>query len=225
MTYDEYVAYHLRGDAGIEERTIAAIVREKGLSEWDAFRLVYFYAMTYHIPSALSMLFDGERDIKRLKFRTDRRWVGYCGRFDRLAAELTPDKLAALKRVTDTRGAYAVVSSWWFFSRYASFLFLECWMNVARPDWTDNITFGFEPDELYTKGAVAITGSRDRTVLNRFLDRARASTHDNAFAIETSLCAVGKFEKGTRYDGYYTERMLSDAAGTKWNNLIYGCAK
>ena len=224
MTFDQYVAYHLRGDAGIEERTIAAISRSIGLSEWEAFRLVYYYATTYHIPSALSMLLDGERDVKRLKFRTDRRYVRCNGAFPRLLAELTPDKLEALRAATTTAEAYKVVRGWFFFGRYAAFLFLECWMNVARPAWADDIRLGWEPDENYTKGAVEIARSNDRAALDDFLNRARAATRDNAFAIETSLCAVAKFAKGTRWDGYYTERMLSDAEGTKWHNLIYKCA-
>ena len=60
--------------------------------------------------------------------------------------------------------------------------------------------------------------------LDEFLSRARKDTQDNAFAIETSLCAVEKFNKGTRWDGYYTERMLEDAKGTKWSSLIYKLA-
>ena len=75
MTYQEYIHYHLQGDAGVEERMIASLCQHYALNEWDTFRLIYYYTMTYHIPSALSMLLDGERDMKRLKFRTDRRYV------------------------------------------------------------------------------------------------------------------------------------------------------
>ena len=75
MTYGEYISYHLRGDAGVEERMIASLCRHFQLNEWDSFRLIYYYTMTYHIPSALDMLIGGERDIKKLQFRTDRRYV------------------------------------------------------------------------------------------------------------------------------------------------------
>ena len=97
MTYAEYISYHKQGDAGVEERMIASLCRYLGLNSWDAFRLIYFYTMTYHIPSALAMLLEGERNIKRLQFRTDRRYVRCNGAFPRLLTELTADKAARLQ--------------------------------------------------------------------------------------------------------------------------------
>lgn len=223
MTYDEYIAYHLRGDAGVEERTIAALCRALRLSTWGAFQLVYFYSMTYHIPSALDML-HGERDMSKLKFRTDRRYVRCNGAYDRLLDELTTDKFAALLKVRTTTEAYNLVRGWYFFGRYAAYLFLEAWCNVAKPGWADDLKPGWEPDENYTKAAVSLAGSNERAALDAFLDRVRKDTGDNVFAIETSLCAVHKFAKGTRYDGYYTERMLQDAKGTRWESIIYRLA-
>lgn len=223
MTYGEYIAYHLRGDAGVEERTIAALCRALRLSTWGAFQLVYFYSMTYHIPSALDML-HGERDMSKLKFRTDRRYVRCNGAYDRLLNELTMDKFSDLLKVRTTTDAYKVVRGWYFFGRYAAYLFLEAWMNVAKPGWVDDLKPGWEPGENYTKAAVSLAGSNDRSALDAFLDRVRKDTGDNVFAIETSLCAVAKFAKKTRYDGYYTERMLSDANGTRWHHLIYSLA-
>lgn len=220
MTYSEYIAYHLRGDAGVEERTIAALCRSLRLSKWGAFELVYYYSMTYHIPSALDML-NGERDMSKLKFRTDRRYVRCHGAFGRMLKELTMDKFSDLLKVRTTTEAYKLVSSWYYFGRYAAYLFLEVWINVCSPGWTDDLRPGWEPGENYTKGAQILAGSNDRAALDAFLDRVRKDTGDNVFAIETSLCAVAKFEKGTRYDGYYTERMLSDASGTRWHHLIY----
>ena len=223
MTYGEYIAYHLRGDAGVEERTIAALCGHHRLSKWGAFELVYYYAMTYHILSALDML-HGERDMRKLKFRTDRRYVRCHGAYGRMLKELTQDKLAALLKVRSTSEAYQLVSSWYYFGRYAAYLFLEVWMNVCSPGWKDDLKPGWEPGENYTRGAQILAGSNDPAALDAFLDRVRKDTKDNVFAIETSLCAVAKFEKGTRYDGYYTERMLSDASGTRWEALIYKLA-
>lgn len=222
MTYDEYIAYHLRGDAGVEERMIASLCGHYRLSAWDSFRLIYYYAMTYHIPSALDMLLKGERDIKRVKFRTDRRWVGFVPeRFERMLRELSPLKLTALAAVRTTQQAYDVVCKWYYFSRYAAYLFLEVYCNVFKPGWADDLAPGWEHDELYTKGAVMVAKSEERAALDKFLARARIDTKDNTFAIETSLCAVAKFAKGTRYDGYYTERLLDDVRGTAYEQTIY----
>lgn len=224
MTYDQYIAYHKRGDAGVEERMIAALSRHFRLSGWDAFRLIYFYTMTYHIPSALDML-NGERDIKRLKFRTDRRYVRCNGAFPRLLEELTPEKYEAVSACRTTSEAYKVVRGWYFFGRYAAYLFLEVWANVFSPGWVDDLYPDWEADENYTKGALSLTRNGAKAALDNFLDRARIDAKDNVFAIETSLCAIAKFAKGTRWDGYYTERMLADAEGTRWKNLIYSLAK
>lgn len=222
MTYQDYISYHRRGDAGVEERMIASLCRALSLDDWDSFRLIYFYTMTYHIPSALAMLLDGERDIKRLKFRTDRRYVRCNGAYPRLLKELTQDKLTRLSAVKDTQSAYEEVKQWFFFGRYAAYLFLEVYCNVFKPQWVDNVRYGWESDENYTIGAVSIVGSSDRTLLDEFLESAKRDTEDNAFAIETSLCAVAKFIKGTRWDGYYTERMLEEAKESpKYGNLIY----
>lgn len=226
MTYAEYIEYHLQGDAGVEERMIASLAKHYALSEWDSFRLIYFYTMTYHIPSALAMLIEGERDMKKLHFRTDRRYVRCNGAYDRLLKELSADKLTRLQQVTDTAQAYKEVRSWYFFGRYAAYLFLEVYYNVFHPEWEDNLIPDWEQDENYTKGAVLIVGRYDIDALNKFLDNAKKDTKDNVFALETSLCAVEKFRKGTRYNGYYTERMLNEAAESpKYGNLIIKLAK
>jgi hypothetical protein len=221
MTYEEYIRYHNRGDAGVEERMIASLSRALHLNRWDSFRLIYFYTMTYHIPSALAMLLEGERDMKKLQFRTDRRYVRCNGAYDRLLKELNQGMMVALGACTSTSQAYCVVSSWYFFGRYAAFLFLEVYMNVFRPKWTDDIRFRWEKDENYTLGAISVTRSNERDTLDKFLNQAKIDTRDNAFAIETSLCAVAKFNKGTRWDGYYTERMLNEADHSKYKELIY----
>lgn len=221
MTYEEYIRYHNRGDAGVEERMIASLSRSLKLDKWDSFRLIYFYTMTYNIPSALAMLLEGERDMKKLQFRTDRRYVRCNGAYDRLLSELNEGMLDALLAVKTTTQAYSVVSSWFFFGRYAAFLFLEVYINVFKPQWKDDLIFKWEPKENYTKGAEYIINSKDRVALNTFLEAAKLDTKDNCFAIETSLCAVAKFVKGTRYDGYYTERMLNEAENSKYRELIF----
>lgn len=222
MNYNQYIAYHNQGDAGVEERMVASLCRYYGLADWDCFRFIYFYTMTYHIPSALAMLLENERDISKLKFRTDRRYVRCNGAFPRLLAELTEQKMWDLFGAKTTQQAYDIVSGWFFFGRYATFLFLEVFCNVFKPDWIDDVAYKWEPAENYTKGAISIIKSDSQSELNKFLENAKKDTHDNAFAIETSLCAVAKFNKGTRWNGYYTERMLAEAAESeKYGKIIY----
>lgn len=222
MTYEEYITYHKQGDAGVEEQMIASLCRFYHLNDWDTFRLIYFYTMTYHIPSALAMLLEGERNIKNLQFRTDRRYVRCNGAYERLLTELNQDKFRRLCACKTTTEAYKEVRSWFFFGRYAAYLFLEVYINVFTPKWEDNLVPNWEPDENYTKGAVSIVQSNEKDVLNKFLMRAKEDTQDNVFAIETSLCAVEKFRKGTRWNGYYAERMLKEAdKNPKYGKIIY----
>lgn len=221
MNYAEFISYHKRGDAGVEGRTNARIGNLLKLDDFDRFRLVYFYSMTYNIPSALDMLLDGCFDMRKLKFRTDRRYVRCNGAYDRLLDELTSDKMFSLQKVKSSEQAYKEVSSWYFFGRYASFLFLEGYSAMFQPKWNYNLKFKWEPDENYTLGAELVIGSKDHDKLDAFLEQAKSDANDNEFALETSLCGVWKIHKGTRWDGYYTERMLAEADKSKHASLIY----
>ena len=78
----------------------------------------------------------------------------------------------------------------------------------------------FEPNENYTKGAEIIAHTQNREKLTQFIEKAKQDTKDNVFSLETSLCAVEKIRKGTRWNGYYTERLLQDIKGCEWENLI-----
>ena len=220
MTYNEYIRYHLGGDAGVEERMIASLSAYYKLSRWDSFRLAYYYTTTYHIPSALKLLRNHNTPKSELKFRTDRRYVRIGDTFTRLMAQLSPKLLEQLDRATTTTEQYNIVSSWYFFGRYAAFLFLEVWAKLSGKQIKDDLALKFESEENYTKGAEIIAQTQDKAALSAFIERAKRDTNDNVFSLETSLCAVAKLKKGTRWNGYYTERLLSDIAGSEWENVI-----
>lgn len=220
MTYEEYIRYHLGGDAGVEERMIASLSAYYKLSRWDSFRLAYYYTTTYHIPSALKLLRNHNTPKSELKFRTDRRYVRIGDTFTRLMAQLSPKLLEQLDQATTTTEQYNIVSGWYFFGRYAAFLFLEVWAKLSGKQITDDLALKFEPEENYTKGAEIIAQTQDKAVLSAFIESAKRDTNDNVFSLETSLCAVAKLKKGTRWNGYYTERLLSDIAGSEWEGII-----
>ena len=220
MTYEEYIRYHLGGDAGVEERMIASLSAHFGLSRWDSFRLAYYYTTTYHIPSALKLLRNHNTPKSELKFRTDRRYVRIGDNFNRIMAQLSPKLLEQLDKATTTTEQYDIVSSWYFFGRYAAFLFLEVWTKLSGKQIKDDLALKFETEENYTKGAEIIAQTQDKAALSAFIESAKRDTNDNVFSLETSLCAVAKLKKGTRWNGYYTERLLSDIAGSEWENVI-----
>lgn len=220
MTYEEYIRYHLGGDAGVEERMIASLSAYYKLSRWDSFRLAYYYTTTYHIPSALKLLRNHNTPKSELKFRTDRRYVRIGDNFNRIMAQLSPKLLEQLDRATTTTEQYNIVSSWYFFGRYAAFLFLEVWAKLSGKQIEDDLALKFEPEENYTKGAEIIAQTQDKAALSAFIERAKRDTNDNVFSLETSLCAVAKLKKGTRWNGYYTERLLNDIIGSQYEHLI-----
>ena len=220
MTYAEYIRYHLGGDAGVEERMIASLSARFRLSRWDSFRLAYYYATTYHIPSALMLLRNHNTPKSALKFRTDRRYVRIGDNFGRIMQNLSPALLEQLDKAKTTTEQYKVVTSWYFFGRYAAFLFLEVWAKLSGKQIIDDFAMKFEPDENYTKGAEIIARTQNREKLTQFIEDAKRDTGDNVFSLETSLCAVEKIRKGTRWNGFYTERLLEDIKGCEWENII-----
>lgn len=220
MDYAEYIQYHLGGDAGVEEKMIASLSAHFRLSRWNAFRLVYYYATTYHIPSALMLLRNPQTPKNKLKFRTDRRYVRIGDTFDRIMQNLNPGMLAQLDEAETTTEQYNTVTSWYFFGRYAAFLFLEVWAKVSGKQIIDDLALKFERKENYTRGAEIVARTQNREKLTQFIEDAKRDTGDNVFALETSLCAVEKIRKGTRWNGFYTERLLEDIKGCEWENLI-----
>lgn len=220
MTYQQYIQYHNGGDAGVEEKMISSLSAYFDLSWWNSFRLAYYYTTTYHIPSALKLLFYPNTPKEQLKFRTDRRYVRIGDNFQRIINQLTPKLLEDLDKATTTTEQYKIVSGWYYFGRYAAFLFLEVWAKLSGKQIIDDLVLKFEPEENYTKGAEIIAGTQEKDALRAFIERAKIDTNDNVFAIETSLCAVAKLKKGTRWNGYYTERLLDDIQGCEWENII-----
>jgi hypothetical protein len=220
MTYEQYMQYHNGGDAGVEEKIIASLAEYFGLSRWDSFRLAYYYTTTYHIPSALKLLSNPGTPKEELKFRTDRRYVRIGDNFRRLILQLTPQLLEELDKATTTTEQYKIVSGWYYFGRYAAFLFLEVWAKLSGKQITDDFALKFEPNENYTRGAEIVAETQEKDALRTFIERAKIDTNDNVFSLETSLCAVAKFKKGTRWNGYYTERLLDDIKGCEWENII-----
>ena len=153
MNYREYIEYHKGGDAGVEERMIHSLAKYFNLSRWNSFRLNYYYTTTYHIPSALKLLENHNTQKKELKFRTDRRYVRIGDNFERIMLQLSPTLLKNLDRETTTSGQYKVVSDWYFFGRFATFLFLEVWAHFNRDKQIkDDLVLKFEQNENYTKG-------------------------------------------------------------------------
>lgn len=210
MNYTEFLEY-VKGDGSPEERMIAKLCNHYKLSDWDTFRVMYYYSMCYNPVDPFRLLKNPDLPKSDIDFVTDRRYVRMLDNFERLKAGLTPSKMQALFNCKTTTELYNEVRSWFFFGRYATYLFLECWCYKYAHLYKDDFIPAWEADELYTKGAMHVAGCKelDKKRLSEWCAQAKKDSGETAFALETALCGVAKILKGTRYMGYYTERLIS----------------
>lgn len=220
MDFEKFLKYH-HGDGHPEETMVAKLCKYFGLSKWDSFRAVYYYSMCYNLIDPWRML-QAKQPLPKgdIDFVTDRRYVRCGDNYEKLLKQLQPSLMERLCGCKTTTQQYKEVSGWYFFGRYATYLFLEVW-NYLYPAEIDDFIPAWEKKELYTQGAIALIGGiYNKQALDNFIVKCKQSTGDTAFSIETSLCGWAKMIKGTRYNGYYTDRMLSYTNGTKIGNII-----
>lgn len=225
--FPQFVSYHQTGDANIEGRCLSNISDKLGLNDKQRFRLGYYYATCYNIDSALRLLENPNLSVKDVTLRTDRRYVRCNNAFPRIMSECNDSKLESLYKIRTFKDAIKTVESWFFFGRYATYLFLETYYGLLKPGWKDNAVFDWEPDENYTLGAKTLIVEDDKASLDLLLDELKntptSRDNSNSFAIETGLCGWWKILKGTRWPGFYTERMTNEALESRYRDLILGC--
>lgn len=224
MTYNEFLLY-VKSDGSPEERMIAKLCKYFKLNKWDTFKVIYYYAMCYNIVDPFRLLKNPNLPKSDIEFVSDRRYVRCLDNFERLKEGLTTDKLKALEACKTTSELYSEVKSWFFFGRYATYLFLECWCYLYIDNYIDDFIPAWEKNELYTKGAMHIAQcGYNVQALNKWCEKAKKDSGETAFCLETALCGTAKMLKGTRYNGYYTERLISYAmsytANPKFGELI-----
>lgn len=124
--------------------------------------------------------------------------------------------------------AIPYVSSWVLFGRFSAFLFLETLVELTKIP-IENTTIEWKAGNTATSGLMNVFGfdreanAFDKTgkllmntqdmdnMLEMLINSIRlAGGNINVTEIETSLCAYRKFFKGSRYNGYYLDRMLEE---------------
>lgn len=120
------------------------------------------------------------------------------------------------------------VESWVMFGRFGAFLFLETLLALEDVRVIDT-TIKWAHGDTATSGIMNLFGKDSEANLfdktNKLLIKTeqldyylsvvktalkKAGCDTNITEIETSLCAYRKFYKGTRYNGYYLDRMLEE---------------
>lgn len=124
--------------------------------------------------------------------------------------------------------AVNAVERWEMFGRFSAFLFLEMFVNLTGLKvqnttivWKDGNTatsgllnlFGYDEaaDAFDRKGKLHLPADKMDNMLSYTISRVqKAGASTNVTELETSLCAYRKFYKGSRYNGYYLDRMLEE---------------
>lgn len=136
------------------------------------------------------------------------------------------------------------VQKWVMYGRFASYLFLETFVELTGIK-TDNTTIDWKHGDTATSGLLNVFGfdeaadAFDKTgklgagydAMNKMLAEVNRSIEaaggvTNVTEVETSLCAYRKFYKGSRYNGYYLDRMLEEIYAMKDSHpttFLKGC--
>lgn len=177
-----------------------------------------------------------------LVFQSDRKYVRMLDNFYKVLitwrealSNCADDFRARLVKhgTLNTGEALKTAEKWYFFSRFSAYLFVETYCDIFGYQATresgltyegDNMTFAgglfyaFDLDdyaEYVQKHHKLPVDTKDFEALLTILQDSikSAGGDDNLTKIETSLCAYEKMFKGTRYNGYYADRMLEEITG------------
>lgn len=202
-------------------------------------KAVLLYSLTYSVPSTIVILDkidefekdpDGfwERNKEKLIFQSDRKYVKIDNAFVRAYFDFIKngifkefDKYEAI----DIEKAVKTICKSYFFARFSAFLFIETY-SVVFDKRVDGFKIDWKNGSTVTSGLLNVVGRDDEANLwdkkrvlvvgEDFLDKVLgellkiASTGKNASIMETNLCAYRKLFKGSRYLGYYSDRVLEE---------------
>lgn len=172
---------------------------------------------------------------QNLVFQSDRKYIRMRDSFEKclnhfkninnvddFLSKVTENNIIVLKK------AIPYVSSWVLFGRFSAFLFLETFVELTGIAienttivWKDGNTatsglmnvYGFdEQANMFDKtGNLLVPSNKMDDMLKALIVRiARTGGNTNVTEVETSLCAYRKLYKGSRYNGYYLDRMLEE---------------
>lgn len=170
-----------------------------------------------------------------LVFQSDRKYIRMKDSFERClkSFEKGDNVEQFLSKVTENGiiklgKAIPYVSSWELFGRFSAYLFLETFVELTgypientKMDWKANSTATSGLMNVYGLDNAASNWDKQRKLgvpvekLDLMLSKlqveiAKTGGSTNVTEIETSLCAYRKFYKGSRYNGYYLDRMLEE---------------
>lgn len=172
---------------------------------------------------------------QKLIFQSDRKYIRMKDSFERVlrfflrisSAEDFENRVS-VAGIISLKKAIPYVSSWELFGRFSAFLFLETFVELtgkpienASIEWKKGNTatsglldiFGYDQmaDGFDKTGRLSFPeGKMDEMLSVVLREISRSGGDPNVTKVETSLCAYRKFYKGSRYNGFYLDRMLGE---------------
>lgn len=175
------------------------------------------------------------RDNKdKLIFQSDRKYIRMKDAFNKCLCFYRDNrdeirKIGKLESI-DLEQWIPIVEKWSYFGRFSAYLFLEtisqlfdCDILNAKMEWENGATATSGLMNLYCYDEAANLFDKERKLREPLTKEAlqemiepvlydieKNGGNSNITMVETSLCAYRKFFKGSRYNGYYLDRMLEE---------------
>lgn len=200
---------------------------------------IVMYYSREEIMSDMESWIKANKD--KIIFQSDRKYIKMKDSFQKCLSTWVNNR-AELQRIgnlyeIDLNKWIDVVEKYPLFGRFSAYLYLEtaAWLLDipvinADMDWENGATatsglmhiYGYdEAAEDYDKTRKLkppFTHEYMQKMVMPVLSAIRAANgDDNITKVETSLCAYRKLFKGTRYNGYYIDRMLEEIISMKGN--------
>jgi hypothetical protein len=176
---------------------------------------------------------------KDIIFQSDRKYVKMEDRFERSLGFYYKElkyrwrnfvKANSKDGKLDLSKAVKNVQNWYYFGRFSAFLFLETLAYVndievinSTIDWKNGSTATSGLLDVFSYDEEAVNFDKTKKLpryltthdMDNMLEKVQEKIRndggdDNTTMVETSLCAYRKFIKGSRYNGYYLDRMLEE---------------
>ncbi len=136
-------------------------------------------------------------------FESYKKWVGPISQHLRFKRMDTGNDITNYKVLFGELGKIKNVG------RFTLFIYIEM-ITVLTSHPTEPDTLDLEQAGACRKGLLYALGlpldCEDWPLLNKELAKLKFKLKDSLYAIETTLCAYGKYREGRRYVGYYIER-------------------
>lgn len=200
---------------------------------------VLIYSLTYSVPTTIVILCKlnelntnpkefWQKYRSKLLFQSDRKYVKMNNRFINGYFDFKKSGIFELlrnKEIIDLSKTVKLIEQCYSFGRFSAFLFLETYGAMFNKEFVNN-QLDWIDGATVTSGLLNVLG-RDKEAniwdkthqldfnplifdkfANYLLDKV--SIGKKLAILETNLCAYRKLFKGTRYIGYYSDRVLEE---------------